>query len=542
MGFDQDRGSKEKAPDTGHGFFASAYDNFTYSLVQAPLTSVTQLVDHVLPTDLENHVQFFKQPQASEKSFSPGWFGQELGSIAGSALPFIALYRLAGPGADAELETTADYGLNLGRIKPIVLKKLAGPGADAALERAADNALTLPSLKPIAKSALTGALYSGLTTPVSDHEKNFWQAKAESSLAGGLSFATLTASSIGLKSSGSKFLSNDIVAGAVSGVPAALVGVDGYSLMHDQKLASAKENLDAVGGYVLGGGLMGGANLVHEYVNPTSGIRGVRKLDQLTALADATVSPNAPARWAFSNGKSAPIPGDVYHATYDALKDYDFGDELKQKIAHGADDLANSYQALDKIDDQVSIYGSNRVKENSWTYQRARLLGGLLAQDGYAVKTGGAYGVMEGANRGAYQAGGVSIGVNLELPNEPYGGNGYQTISLEHKNFPSRKDILRHSIGFVVEDGGIGTLDEYAELLTHIQTAKAMKKPIFVYQDAWHDMQSVLNTMYKRGTISLSDFDLFRTVKNPYELRDRLGKWRSKYDAQQSSQPSGSTA
>ena len=521
--FDQNPESKDKvqgnAASQGQGFFDCAYDNLRYSLIQAPLTGITQIVDHLVPTDLAKHVQFWQAPER-QKSFSAGWFGQQIGSFVGGALPMVALYKFAGPGAATEAEMSAEYGLK-----------------------------SSLSIAPIAKSIATGAVYSGLTTPISQNDGNFWLSKAESAAAGGASFGALTAGSIGLKSAGSKFLANDIVAGALSGVPAAVLGVDGYSLMHDGKLASAQDHIDAIGGYVLAGGLMGGANALHEYVAPTSGIRGVRTLDQLTALADATVSPNAPARWAFSKGKTAPEPGDVYYATYDALNDlsgtrnhYTFSDELKQKIAHGADDLATSYQALDKIPDQVSVYGSNRVKENSWTYQRARLLGGLLAQDGYAVKTGGAYGVMEGANRGAYQAGGVSIGVNLELPNEPYGGNGYQTISLEHKNFPSRKDILRHSIGFVVEDGGIGTLDEYAELLTHIQTAKATHKPIFVYDDAWHDMQSVLKTMYKRGTIAKSDFDLFRTVQSPYELKDRLGKWRSKYDAQPSADSSPTDA
>jgi hypothetical protein len=150
------------------------------------------------------------------------------------------------------------------------------------------------------------------------------------------------------------------------------------------------------------------------------------------------------------------------------------------------------------------------------------LLGGLLAQDGYAVKTGGAGGIMEGANRGAYEAGGQSIGVNLELPHEPYGGNGYQTISLDHQNFASRKEILRQSNAFVVEDGGLGTLDEYAELMTHIQTAKAEQTPIFVYQDSWSPIHDLLSNMYKRGTISKSDFNLFRMVRSPYEIQAQL--------------------
>jgi uncharacterized protein (TIGR00730 family) len=205
---------------------------------------------------------------------------------------------------------------------------------------------------------------------------------------------------------------------------------------------------------------------------------------------------------------------------------FDLPEGKREQIARSAGDATISYHSLHGVDNQVTVYGSARLKENTWSYQRARLLGGLLAQDGWTMKTGGARGIMEGANRGAYQAGGQSIGVNLELPHEPYGGNGYQTISLDHQNFNSRKDILRHSGAFVAEDGGLGTLDETAELLTQIQTAKMDGKPVFIYDDSWQPLQEVLKNMYKRGTIAKSDFDLFKMVKSPYEIRDSLREYR----------------
>src|SRR5205823_2504984 len=137
----------------------------------------------------------------------------------------------------------------------------------------------------------------------------------------------------------------------------------------------------------------------------------------------------------------------------------------------------------------VSIFGSARVKEHSTPYKLARETGRRFAQEGWAVVTGGGPGVMEGANRGCKEGGGLSIGFNIELPHEQH-SNPYLDISLTFKHFYARKTMfVKAAEGFVVFPGGFGTADELFESLTLIQTGKVLNFPVVLFgSDHWDEL------------------------------------------------------
>ena len=127
---------------------------------------------------------------------------------------------------------------------------------------------------------------------------------------------------------------------------------------------------------------------------------------------------------------------------------------------------------ISKYSNSVTVFGSARFNEDHPEYIKARELGGLLAKFGHPVITGGSKGIMEAANRGAYENGGQSIGLNIQLPHEQ-SENGYTTDSMGFKYFAPRKVMLAYSSGvFVVFPGGFGTLDELFEIVTLVQTGK----------------------------------------------------------------------
>ena len=126
----------------------------------------------------------------------------------------------------------------------------------------------------------------------------------------------------------------------------------------------------------------------------------------------------------------------------------------------------------------MSIFGSARVREGSPVYEAARAVGRCFADSGFAVVTGGGPGVMEGANRGAHEAGGLSVGFNIELPGEQV-INGYVSLALTFRHFYARKVCLvKASEGFILFPGGFGTLDEMFEALTLMQTDKVSDFPV----------------------------------------------------------------
>ena len=169
---------------------------------------------------------------------------------------------------------------------------------------------------------------------------------------------------------------------------------------------------------------------------------------------------------------------------------------------------------------RVAIWGSARAKEGSPTYETARKLARRLAEEGYAVVTGGGPGIMEAANRGAAEAGGDSVGLNIQLPFEQV-ANPYANHRMEFRYFFCRRVMfVKESSGVVVMPGGIGTLDEFFEVLTLKQTGKIEKLPIIMFgSDYWRGLlEWMRGTLLAQGAISPEDMDLFEVTDDVEEV------------------------
>jgi uncharacterized protein (TIGR00730 family) len=181
-------------------------------------------------------------------------------------------------------------------------------------------------------------------------------------------------------------------------------------------------------------------------------------------------------------------------------------------------EFLEGFEAVARIDrPAVTVFGSARIREDDPVYAEAREVGRLLADAGFAVVTGGGPGVMEAANRGARDAGGLSVGFNIELPHEQF-SNAYLDISLSFKHFYARKTMfVKAAEGFVIFPGGFGTLDELFESLTLIQTGKVLHFPVVLFDAAY--WQPLLDWIRERllvdGMISPEDLDLLEVTDDP---------------------------
>ena len=167
-------------------------------------------------------------------------------------------------------------------------------------------------------------------------------------------------------------------------------------------------------------------------------------------------------------------------------------------------------RALHFVGPCVTVFGSARFKEGHPDYEMARKLSGKIAQLGFTILTGGGPGIMEAANRGAREVGGRSVGCNIELPHEQY-ANPYMDKWVNIKYFFVRKTLLiKYSYAFVVMPGGFGTLDEYFEAITLIQTKMISGFPVVILDKEFHKNIMAHNEVMKaNGTISVNDTDLF---------------------------------
>jgi uncharacterized protein (TIGR00730 family) len=175
-------------------------------------------------------------------------------------------------------------------------------------------------------------------------------------------------------------------------------------------------------------------------------------------------------------------------------------------------DLLQGLAVLKSYKQGVTIFGSARLPESDPYYQAARKLGQRLAESGHSVITGGGNGIMEAANRGAFEAGGKSIGLNIELPNEQT-LNPYTTDNLEFHYFFARKVMLTFSsMTFVYFPGGFGTLDEFSEILTLVQTKKIPPVPIILFgMEFWHSLDEFFRVKMaeQMKTIGANDRSLY---------------------------------
>jgi uncharacterized protein (TIGR00730 family) len=180
-------------------------------------------------------------------------------------------------------------------------------------------------------------------------------------------------------------------------------------------------------------------------------------------------------------------------------------------------------EGFDKLSDigfAISIFGSARLKPDNVYYQHAHDISHRLVNNGYTIITGGGGGIMEAANKGAALAGGKSVGLNIQLPQEQL-PNEYQNIKLEFRYFFARKVMfVKHSIGYICMPGGFGTLDEFFEALTLMQTAKIYPLPLILFGcEYWQDLYTwIKNTMIKNETIFSSDLDLLYMTDDPDEV------------------------
>jgi uncharacterized protein (TIGR00730 family) len=181
------------------------------------------------------------------------------------------------------------------------------------------------------------------------------------------------------------------------------------------------------------------------------------------------------------------------------------------------------FEKVEEIDrPAVSIFGSARVGEQTSPYRMARETAGLFAEADFAVVTGGGPGVMEAANRGCQEAGGLSVGFNIELPHEQ-GLNAYCDLSLTFKHFYARKVMfVKAAEGFVIFPGGFGTLDELFESLTLMQTGKIGSFPVVLFDSAyWAPMLDWIRTRtVAEGLASKADLELVRVTDVPAEAVD----------------------
>jgi len=225
-------------------------------------------------------------------------------------------------------------------------------------------------------------------------------------------------------------------------------------------------------------------------------------------VAEAKKKETVPEYWKLTDDEvllRSPEPEDEYK-TSDSWRVF----RIMGEFVEGFDDLAT-------ITGGVSIFGSARTNVNDEMYEAAREVGGLLANAGFEIITGGGPGIMEAANRGAFEAGKVSVGCNIELPFEQM-PNPYLTKSLSFKYFFVRKTMfIKYSNAYIIFPGGFGTMDELFEALTLIQTRKIRNFPVVLFgSQYWQGLlQWITSTMLNEKYINAEDLGLIHLTDSP---------------------------
>jgi uncharacterized protein (TIGR00730 family) len=199
---------------------------------------------------------------------------------------------------------------------------------------------------------------------------------------------------------------------------------------------------------------------------------------------------------------------------------YDVEAEDDRRLGRIHREVEMGFDALRDVEDGVSVFGSARVAEGSERYELGRRVGACLAHPGHAVITGGGPGLMEAANRGAAEEGGLSIGLNIELPHEQE-PNRFQNRALRFHYFFARKLMfVRYARAFVILPGGFGTLDETFEALTLVQTHRVRHFPvILVDSEFWKPMLAWIDdVLEEQGLISSGDKELLLVADDPEEV------------------------
>ncbi len=183
-------------------------------------------------------------------------------------------------------------------------------------------------------------------------------------------------------------------------------------------------------------------------------------------------------------------------------------------------EFVQGFDELVRVGPAVTFFGSARTKEDNKYYRLAYETAYVLGKLGYAIITGGGPGIMEAANRGAYDSGTLSVGLNIEIPREQH-PNRYQNLSLKFDYFFVRKVmLLKYSLAYVIFPGGFGTFDELFEALTLIQTGKSHKFPLILFgSEYWKDLLDYMKRIMVRfGTIDEEDLNLMKVVDEPGQV------------------------
>ena len=211
----------------------------------------------------------------------------------------------------------------------------------------------------------------------------------------------------------------------------------------------------------------------------------------------------------------------------------DFKTDQSWRLFRIISEFTDGFEKLEHIGDAISIFGSARLEPDHPYYSKTVELSTLLAKNGFSIITGGGPGVMEAANKGAYEQNQPSIGLNIELPREQ-AANAYQDVSLGFRYFFVRKVMfVRYSMGYVCMPGGFGTLDEFFEALTLMQTHKVDPIPLVLFgSEFWNGLMDwIKSTLVDYETISEIDLALIKITDDPKEVLDFMithRAWRNR--------------
>lgn len=205
----------------------------------------------------------------------------------------------------------------------------------------------------------------------------------------------------------------------------------------------------------------------------------------------------------------------------------EMAEAAQKRVAVIANEFADGFEFVKNYPRSVTFFGSAREKEGEFYYQKARALAGRIVEElHYSVVTGGGPGIMEAANRGAFEAGGNSIGLTIDLPSEQM-TNNYLTDNLSFHYFFSRKVCLSFSAeAYVFFPGGFGTLDEFSEILTLMQTNKIPKAPlILVGEDYWRPLEEFFkNVLLKGRAIDEDDLLIYNITDDEEKIIELIRK------------------
>ena len=181
-------------------------------------------------------------------------------------------------------------------------------------------------------------------------------------------------------------------------------------------------------------------------------------------------------------------------------------------------EFVEGFESLSNLGPAVTVFGSARTRPGTSDYQAAETTGKLLAQAKFAVITGGGPGIMEAANKGAFEAGGMSVGCNITLPHEQ-DANKYAQITLDFHYFYARKVMfVKYASAFICFPGGFGTLDEFFETITLMQTLKIQAMPIILFGSKyWSGLVDWMKQTLQPAMIDGEDMNLFKIVDTPQE-------------------------